>query len=288
MHVKPIAAWMLAGILCGGLCDPSRADRPGAGSEQPAADESSSDKDEHRAQMHARAAKSVVRLVEKKDGTTAALLDEPVLQYTDQPRRIVDATLWVWTSEGRPAALCKIEHYDHGDPAREWLYCLTSLSTGKIEFQSPGGHRWTARQPGLTIKPVPESPPPATSRNARMRQLKELSRRFSSTMLDPTAGTRQEMRLLPQPLLRFGDGGDVQDGAVFGLTSNGTNPDALVQIDVRKSAGGQAAWHYGITGMTDGGLSVRLDESEIWSKPQQTGVSDHETWTFFWERDAGR
>jgi hypothetical protein len=37
------------------------------------------------------------------------LVKDAALRYADQPRGFIDATLWVWTDQGRPVAFQKIE-----------------------------------------------------------------------------------------------------------------------------------------------------------------------------------
>ncbi len=42
----------------------------------------------------------------------AELKAEPVMRYSDEPRFISDATLWVWTLNSRPVAIQKVEVND--------------------------------------------------------------------------------------------------------------------------------------------------------------------------------
>ncbi|MGH7137596.1 MAG: hypothetical protein ACREHD_17760, partial [Pirellulales bacterium] len=48
------------------------------------------------------------------------LIGSPVFRYDDQPRRFLDATMWVWTDNGRPVAFQKVEAMPQA-----WQYCLT-------------------------------------------------------------------------------------------------------------------------------------------------------------------
>lgn len=79
---------------------------------------------------------------------------QPVFRYSDQPRRIEDATRWVWTYESRLVAMQKIEaviHLAMGKP--EWQVCLTSLSV-----EPPIRARWRedrefqSEEPGLELR----------------------------------------------------------------------------------------------------------------------------------------
>jgi hypothetical protein len=214
----------------------------------------------------------------------AKLVPEPLFRYSDEPRRIVDATLWCWQLEGRPVALVKIEKYASGPQNQPWLYCLASLSTELIQADWPDGQRFAARQPGLTMRPLPEAPPPAESPTARLSQMKQLSRRFTAIIVqDAKRDRRDVMRLLPQPIYRYASPQQaVVDGAIFGLTATGTNPDLLLAIEWHERPAGAAGWQYGLAGMTSGGLSVRLDDAEVWTAPFTAGQKGpFDTWLWF-------
>jgi len=92
------------------------------------------------------------------------------------------------------------------------------------------------------------------------------------------------MRLLPRPIYRYERGaGELLDGTVFGLTTNGTNPDAIVVVELHQSEQGAPDWKFGLAGMTQEQLSVKFDEKEVWSKPLARSAGSFDTWTFFWE-----
>ena len=92
--------------------------------------------------MRTRAETTKVYSLADNKRTEAKLVPQPIFRYSDQPRFIVDATMWVWGTKGRPIAMCKVERYRQ--PNREWLYCMASLSPGLIEIQWQSGRRWTA------------------------------------------------------------------------------------------------------------------------------------------------
>ncbi len=93
---------------------------------------------------------------------------------------------------------------------------------------------------------------------------------------------KSQMRLLPTPLFRyFSKSGHVTDGALFGLSATGTNPDAIVAIQWRE-VGTTGYWEFACMGTTDCGLEIRLDEAEVWSQPTLFGQGpEFETWAFF-------
>ena len=215
--------------------------------------------------------------------TSGELVRAPLYNYTDQPRRIVDATLWGWTIDGRLAGICKIERKFGLDvKTGYWQICFGSLSPDLINVEWADGYRFSSKKPGIVRQPVGGALRPAENKTARIRQIKEIASRFRSTLVDEGSGQRQEMRLLTQPLYRYDSGeGNLHDGAVFGITANGTNPDAILVIEVEKSADGQPEFVFGVTGMTQQALIIALDDREVWTKPQVPGPGDYDTWTWF-------
>lgn len=267
------------------LSDPQPA--LGAAESKPIPTAPATSKDDPRAQllasMRQRSDGMKVVAVSGADRNVAKRLAEPLFRYGDQQRKILDATIWGWGAKGRPIALCKIERYEERSGESPWLYCLASLSTEVIDIEWAGGRRWASTRPGLSLRPLPDGPTPADAPALRLRQLKEISRRFAATSFDTPVRTQQELRLLVRPIVRYANAeAGMIDGAIFGLTDNGTNPAALLVVELQKSKSG-SAWSYGVAGMTQAGLSLRLDGSEVWSKPYTREMGSEETWVWFRE-----
>ena len=70
-----------------------------------------------------------VTVLNKGDGEAAELRAEPVMRYSDQPRFIADATLWVWSLRGRPVAIQKVEVNDT-TATPLWTVCFAALLGG--------------------------------------------------------------------------------------------------------------------------------------------------------------
>jgi hypothetical protein len=231
--------------------------------------------------MRERATKTKLQFVEGDEDDTAVLNTQPLLYFTNEPHRIVGGSVWGWSSGGRPVAICKIEEYDRGRPDQTWLYCLASLSEKKIKVNWRDGESWAAKQAGLEIRDLPDGPPPAADERGRLRQMKELSRRFSANDFDPNGRGATQFRQLTQPLWRYSasDAGIV-DGAVFATEGAG----AVYLIELHKEEGSQPQWRYGVTAMSAWAVTIKLDEKEIWKKPFTAGPAPYENWIFRWER----
>ncbi len=236
-------------------------------------------------ESRSRAESIQVSVAEGDQTTKATVHPTPLMKYTDVPRLIEMATLWVWHDEGRPVALGKVEAYRRpGGP--KWLYCFTSTSTGLVESQWPDGRRFQARKPGIAWTAI-KGPIPQETAAARLRQMKALFRRFSATARDERLKTSDELRPLARPLHEYSSPkhGVIQ-GILCGFAANGTNPDLIIALEAVSPAKGKDApksWRYAVIGMTASGVSVRLDGKEVFDWPYARSTGDRDTWTHFWE-----
>src|SRR5262245_61341347 len=109
------------------------------------------------------------------------LVRDPVFRYDDQPRRFIDATMWVWTAAGRPVAFQKIEakyHVENGRP--QWGYCFASVTPELLSVEWTKDQTYRSLEPGIAFKPLPEAPAVAGDPSKRKRQARELARKFSA------------------------------------------------------------------------------------------------------------
>lgn len=232
-----------------------------------------------------RAAVGAIKLQETigEKHSPTQLVAEPLFSYSDEQRRIRNATMWVWTAEGRPVSLMKLERYAHPQPERQWLFNVASVSPNLIKVDWPFGREFASKKPGLKFRPLESAEPASDTKSKRLIQLKQLSRKFSATMTGVTTkDDKTEMRLLSSPLFRYSSAADeILDGALFGLSATGTNPDAIIAIQWRGTAQ-QAHWEFGVTGMTTGGLDVRLGDVPVWSQPYLVNRGRvFDTWSWF-------
>jgi hypothetical protein len=233
----------------------------------------------------ARAERIEVRVTVEKKTIKPALHPTPVMKYTDVPRQIEMATLWVWHDEGRPVALGKVEAYEReGGP--KWLYCFASASTGLVEGKWPQGHSFQAKKHGIAWTAI-NGPAPEANAPGRRRQMKEIFQRFSATSRDDVLKTSDELRPLARPLHEYSSPRHgVLQGILCGFTANGTNPDVLIALEaVGKSEDRTSpkSWRYGIICMTASGVSVKLDKAEVFTRAYTRSPGDQDNWTYFWE-----
>jgi hypothetical protein len=235
---------------------------------------------ERLANMRHRAEGTHIFVVKDDDREEIEMRAEPVFRYADQPREIVDGTLWVWGEPGRPAALQKVEYFP--PTPTNWTYCLASLSPGLVGAEWRGGRQWTATKPGVVLRQWDDGPEPSASKPGRLRQMKDVARRFAVRASEGTHRDEQ-LRLMPQPIHRYADAEQgLQDGAIFGFGS-GTNPNCLLLVELRSDEESSPAWHYGFVGMSAESLRARLDEKEVWFFPAAGKIGAIDSWIWFFE-----
>jgi hypothetical protein len=186
---------------------------------------------------------------------SATLLETPVLRCNDPTREEMDGAVWLWLEDQRPIAAVCLLFYKKG----RWNYELVSLIDDAVEVSGRPGWKW---QPAATPRTwitmegkVPEAP------RGRQLAVREIARRFEASEL--RRGERFPLRLLERPIYTYvAPKQGIVEGAIFAM-SYGTNPEALVQIEARKAAGGQS-WHASFARLSGAEVTVRLQEKEVW------------------------
>jgi hypothetical protein len=189
---------------------------------------------------------------------------EPLFRLVDPTRDYPDGTVWAWPNKGRPAVVLTLSIMANQQPPR-WLYEFASLSdhpVGSLLAQN----RWSCSRPGWEAHELANAPVPASSPRERLRQIRELARRFTAVELLPPP-TRFELRLLPQPILRYSDEEAGQlDGAIF-VFCHGTNPEILLVLEAAQKPEQSPTWQFGFARNTIAELRVELDAKEVWKQP---------------------
>jgi hypothetical protein len=197
------------------------------------------------------------------------LIDRPLLTFGDSARSNENGTLWAWGESGRPLAMVELYEPAAGD---SWVHALTLTSTEKISLKTTSATKW---EPGaLQFRPqaIPDAPSPAAKEAQRLRQIKELARRFEAHEFWDPDNSRFELRLLVQPVLRYGDGkASIQDGAIF-VMAHGTNPEVLVLIEAIGKSLEESRWHCGFARLGSAEIHIELDGKEVWKVDRAEGI----------------
>ena len=111
---------------------------------------------------------------------SAKVVTEPIFRYSDEQRQIRDATMWVWTVDGRPVSLLKFERYGLEDPQNRWLFNVASTTQDTLEVKWHFDRSFTSKKPGLSFQPLIEDGDIPKTDSARLIRLRQLARRFSA------------------------------------------------------------------------------------------------------------
>jgi hypothetical protein len=155
--------------------------------------------------------------------------------------------------------------YLNGKGGRTYCHAMHSLArqNEKVTGLRDGNVFWTPDSPGVEMSPVPEAPPPAANRAARLVQMKAIARRFSCFTEEATRGKRL-LRLLPTPLDRYPENTPAgSDGALFSFVV-GNDPEVMLLVELAESPAGASVWNYGLCRSTRSTCVALLDEREVW------------------------
>jgi hypothetical protein len=214
-------------------------------------------------EMELRVATLRVSLDAPEARAACAFVEKPLLRYSDPARETVDGTLWLWTYEGRPAALLCL----FTEPAdwKGWNYEWTSFSDQPLHVTGRPWWTWTPR-PAKGDWLAAAADPPADSETTRLLQMRSIARRF--TAQETLRGEPYVLRLLARPLHRYSAPRQgVIDGALF-AHAYGTNPDLLLQVEARRSGDDEWTWHVRFARASAARVAVLEDGREVWSRPE--------------------
>lgn len=197
------------------------------------------------------------------------LIDRPLLTFGDSARSNENGMLWAWGKSGRPLAVVEL-YQPTGDP--NWIHAISLTSTAKVLLKTPVASKWLPEKTQIRPAIIPAAKPPAAKEPQRLRQLKELARRFTAHEFWDPDNSRFELRLLVQPVHRYSDPeSELQDGAMFVL-AHGTNPEVLLLIEALGKTLDDARWHCSFARLGSAELHVELDRKEIWKVDRAEGV----------------
>ncbi len=194
----------------------------------------------------------------------ARLVEEPAIRWTKPAGEIEDATLFFWTSDGRPIAAGTFLRQKNVGMYHEFQ----SLTVRPLRAERDGRAVWDCAQPGIVFAPVPGAPVPAGTTGKRQIQLKTLADEFRAEAVKepPFYGKHSvyKFRLLPRPLLRYGDRDRPEcEGAIFAFVQD-TDPEVLLVVESRPQ-GKQVRWEYALAPMTGWQLKAWHKDVEVWS-----------------------
>jgi hypothetical protein len=222
-----------------------------------------------------------MRLAEDSDDPVE-LYDRPLLTYGDSARANKNGTLWAFGKSGRPLAV--LELYQGLEPNARWVHAVTLTGRQRIKMKTPSGFTWSPDKTQIEPAPFKSVAGTEAKEPLRLRQMKDLARRFTAHEFWNPDNSRFELRLLVQPVLRYRDPAKkIHDGTVFVL-AHGTNPEVILLIEAIGQKLEDPAGTYSLARLGSAELHVALDGAEIWEQGRTPGVVGQPTdpyWLFF-------
>ncbi len=214
------------------------------------------------------AASLEVEFIEKNATDELKLCERPLLTFGDPARGNEAGTLWAWSTGGRPVAMMELYRATGDD--QPWIHALTMTSTPLMRLTNKAGVVWTPKKHDFQLREVSDEV--GNKPVLRLRQMKDLARRFAAHEFWDPNNSRFELRLLAQPVHRYSDAANkLLDGAVF-VFAHGTNPEVLLFLEAAGGDASSAKWQYACFRLGSAELHVALDDREVWMRERTPGV----------------
>ena len=217
----------------------------------------------------------------KQGEESVRLFEEPLFRHNGLARIYEDGTTWAWGIRGRPIAFCKL--FTSNSEEGFWTYCNVLTAPDLIEMYRGDEKVWYPQSVGMTFKPFSDAAVPLDKAPLRLRQMKELARRFSAhEVIYPPISlkTRHELQLKPQPVHRYNDPDHgIVDGAVF-VVAHEVEPEMILLIEAVQQ-NGEVSWQFGAVGIGGAEFHLALDGVEVYTRSWAKNAAGLPTESFF-------
>jgi len=205
-------------------------------------------------EMHAESAK----------GRKLVFRDESILRWTNPlGGRKAHGDVFLWTDEGRPAAVMSLYEYTTPDGVVHEHHEFCSLATTPLVGIGPSSRNWSPKEAGIQLVPLADAPDPAATPTRRLSQMRQLAGRFTGAKITREERAKRDLRVLPQPVIRYDSKHHaVLDGGLFALVE-ATDPEIFLVIEARPHDG-KDQWHYALCRMNSLSLAASYQERQVW------------------------
>jgi hypothetical protein len=248
------------------LADDAPADRTGgkpADIARPTADEL---KDRRMAFMKAALARYTIQMGER---TEPAKVADPCLRWTNPIGTAADGVVAVYARNGgRPAALGQF--FLNGQ--KRWVNEFTVISEKDVTIMRSDRPFWKPSEYVCKFTGLPRSPLPAAQPALRLVQMRAIAADFSAIDYFGPNATKQELRLLTQPVYRYSEASRILDGAVFIFVLT-TDPECCLLLEACRDGNG-SRYRYAVAPMSIYQLEVRYKDNPVWVIERRTAAAD--------------
>ncbi len=195
----------------------------------------------------------------------AEIVAEPVFRWQNLSRANGQSgAMYVWVDGGRPVVIGGVFSNPEGN-RRVIMHEFHALGPERLfPVFRDSESKWLPGA-GVTLKPLPDSPPAEETFAKRTLQLRAIARDFTANSTD-NEKQRWELRLLPKPLYRYDKPmGDIIDGALLAFVSDaGTDPEIILILEARKEQD-RTTWYYRTVRLSISDLYVDYLGKRVWT-----------------------
>jgi hypothetical protein len=214
----------------------------------------------------------------KGNGEALQLNEAPVLKWSNSINVSVHGAVYVWMRGSQPEVVASI--FKFYSPRVNFSAEFQSLSEQPLVALKNGEVVWQPAEAGIAFKTLADAPIPAKTAPQRLVQMREIARNFSMDLTTVIDKSKHDLRLMPQPLLRYGGKSpDLGDGALFAF-ARGTDPDVILLLEARTAQGQASRWKYALARMHVGALAARYKEKEVWAAEEMAQPYDRKEGVF--------
>jgi hypothetical protein len=194
------------------------------------------------------------------------LQDKLALRWSNPVSGVVDGGIFVWSDGARPMAIGKCFL---NEVKEAWGEVIHSVAPAPLVMTLDDREVWKPAGPGITFHTIDGPPKPVASAGGRLTQMRTLMRRLEVIGIwGEKEPSEWSLRMLTTPVHRYQSEPDkVVDGAVFGFTQGGTNPEAIGLIELISTDAGPK-WQVAVTRLTHYGVRAKLDDQVIVDLPR--------------------
>jgi hypothetical protein len=194
-----------------------------------------------------------------------ATVGDPCLRWTNPVGTSADGVVAVYAHNGgRPAALAQFFLTGRN----RWVNEFTIIPDSDVTIMRSGRVFWKPSQYVCKFSDLPQAPTPAASPVLRLAQMRAIAADFSVTDYFGPKATRQDLRLLTQPVYRYSEAGALLDGAVF-IFALTTDPECCLLVEAYRDDKG-SRYRYALGPMSIYQLEARHKDKPVWEIERRT------------------
>ncbi|HEY7329275.1 MAG TPA: hypothetical protein VH592_16655 [Gemmataceae bacterium] len=189
----------------------------------------------------------------------AATVLDPCLRWSNPISGVPDGILAVYAlNGGRPAAIAQF--FQNGPSS--WVNEFTIIPESDVTIQRSDALFWKPSEYVCKFTELPRSPAPAVTPALRLTQMRDIAADFSAIDYFGYKETKEDLRLLRQPVYRYSEKVNILDGAVF-VFALGTNPECCVLLEACRNNNG-SSYRYAVAPMSIYQLEVCHKGRLVW------------------------